>query len=108
MPFSLLHAFLTTSCLSHYSSHHAFLTTPLPSLASDHSPLSNGHSLPRVCSKRCNVVEALEHPWLAQLHDPTAEPFAPGPFEFEFEEEQLTEQTIRELVFEEARHYHPA
>jgi hypothetical protein len=26
-----------------------------------------------------------------------------GPFEFDFEEEQLTEQTIRELVFEEAR-----
>lgn len=30
-----------------------------------------------------------------------------GPFEFDFEEEQLTEPIIRELVFEEARVYHP-
>lgn len=28
--------------------------------------------------KRCNVVEALKHPWLAQLHDEAAEPSAPG------------------------------
>ena len=28
--------------------------------------------------KRCTVVEALKHPWLAQLHDEAAEPFAPG------------------------------
>ena len=48
-------------------------------------------------------MEALKHPWLAQLHDEAAEPFAPGPFEFDFEEEQLTEPIIRELVFEEAR-----
>lgn len=30
-------------------------------------------------------------------------PCTPGPFEFEFEEEQLTEQTIREMVFDEAK-----
>ncbi len=28
--------------------------------------------------KRCTVVEALNHPWLAQLHDEAAEPAAPG------------------------------
>jgi mitogen-activated protein kinase 1/3 len=28
--------------------------------------------------KRCTVVEALKHPWLAQLHDEGAEPSAPG------------------------------
>jgi len=28
--------------------------------------------------KRCTVFDALKHPWLAQLHDETAEPFAPG------------------------------
>lgn len=57
--------------------------------------------------KRIDVVQALKHPWLAQLHDEAAEPSAPGPFEFDFEEEQLTEATIRELVFEEAKLYHP-
>ncbi len=36
--------------------------------------------------KRINVIDALKHPWLAQLHDPAAEPSAPSTFEFEFEE----------------------
>lgn len=30
-----------------------------------------------------------------------------GEFEFDFEEAQLTEQTVRELVYEEVQHYHP-
>ena len=29
-----------------------------------------------------------------------------GEFEFDFEEAQLTEQTVRELVWEEMSHYH--
>lgn len=28
--------------------------------------------------KRISVVDALKHPWLAQLHDEAAEPCAPG------------------------------
>lgn len=28
--------------------------------------------------KRITVVDALKHPWLAQLHDEAAEPCAPG------------------------------
>jgi mitogen-activated protein kinase 1/3 len=28
--------------------------------------------------KRIDVNAALKHPWLAQLHDETAEPVAPG------------------------------
>ena len=57
--------------------------------------------------KRIDVVQALKHPWLAQLHDESAEPSAPGPFEFDFEDEQLNEAMVRELVFEEAKIYHP-
>lgn len=57
--------------------------------------------------KRITVEQALKHPWLAQLHDEAAEPAAPGPFEFDFEEAQLTEQAVRDLVYEEMRYYHP-
>lgn len=28
--------------------------------------------------RRISVVDALKHPWLAQLHDDTVEPSAPG------------------------------
>ena len=31
----------------------------------------------------------------------------PGPFEFDFEEAQLTEQSIRDLVYAEVQYYHP-
>jgi hypothetical protein len=30
-----------------------------------------------------------------------------APFELEFEESQLTEQNVRDLVWEEMRYYHP-
>jgi hypothetical protein len=30
-----------------------------------------------------------------------------GPFELDFEESQLTEQQVRDLVWEEMRFYHP-
>jgi hypothetical protein len=32
---------------------------------------------------------------------------AAAPFEFDFEEAQLTEQNVRDLVYEEMRFYHP-
>lgn len=32
---------------------------------------------------------------------------ASAPFEFDFEEAQLTEQNVRDLVFEEMLYYHP-
>lgn len=57
--------------------------------------------------KRITVEQALKHPWLAQLHDEAAEPAAPGAFEFDFEEAQLTEQTVRDLVYSEMKYYHP-
>lgn len=32
--------------------------------------------------KRITVIEALKHPWLAQLHDEGAEPTAPGAWQY--------------------------
>eukprot|EP00879_Flechtneria_rotunda_P007694 GHRR01008067.1.p1 GENE.GHRR01008067.1~~GHRR01008067.1.p1 ORF type:complete len:379 (+),score=122.05 GHRR01008067.1:170-1306(+) len=57
--------------------------------------------------KRIDVQAALKHPWLAQLHDDSAEPSAPAAFEFDFEETQLTEQNVRDLVYAEMKYYHP-
>jgi len=53
--------------------------------------------------KRINVVMALAHPYLSELHDPAEEPIAPEPFNFEFEKNSnLTEQAFRELIYQEA------
>ncbi|KAL2619847.1 hypothetical protein R1flu_000052 [Riccia fluitans] len=57
--------------------------------------------------KRVTVTEALEHPYLSMLHDATVEPSAPAPFEFDFEEEDLKEDALRDKVWNEMLYYHP-
>ncbi|KAK3284419.1 Mitogen-activated protein kinase 4b [Cymbomonas tetramitiformis] len=57
--------------------------------------------------KRITVEQALEHPYLASLHDVSDEPCCSDPFVFEFEGENLSEELIRELVYQEAMQLHP-
>lgn len=57
--------------------------------------------------KRITVHEALEHPYLSMLHDASVEPSAPAPFEFDFEDEDLKEDALRERVWNEMLFYHP-
>ena len=58
--------------------------------------------------RRITVEEALAHPYLASLHDPTVEPASeePTPFEFDFEDEELRENDLRRKVWEEMMCFH--
>ena len=56
--------------------------------------------------KRITVGEALAHPYLAALHDPTDEPEAPGVFDFEFERVPMTKQLLKEWVYRECLAFH--
>eukprot|EP01025_Chloroclados_australasicus_P012256 TRINITY_DN15619_c0_g1_i1.p4 TRINITY_DN15619_c0_g1~~TRINITY_DN15619_c0_g1_i1.p4 ORF type:complete len:175 (-),score=25.40 TRINITY_DN15619_c0_g1_i1:289-813(-) len=51
--------------------------------------------------KRISVEQALKHPYLAPLHDPSNEANAPGPFEVGFDEVKLDESQVRSLVWNE-------
>lgn len=53
-------------------------------------------------SKRITAEEALAHPYLAQMHDPTDEPSCQSPFMVDFDEQSLSEDDIRELIYEQA------
>lgn len=58
---------------------------------------------------RIDVNAALEHPWLAQLHDCTAEPVHPQPIVFGFEDENLTGEQVRQRLYKEIQtHYQSA
>eukprot|EP00762_Andalucia_godoyi_P008249 ANDGO_02996.mRNA.1 Extracellular signal-regulated kinase 1 len=57
--------------------------------------------------KRITVEEALAHPYLAALHDPTDEPVHGQPFSFEFDKADMTESELREALWLEASSYHP-
>ncbi|KAH0942866.1 hypothetical protein HID58_002503 [Brassica napus] len=59
-------------------------------------------------SKRISVVEALQHPYMAPLYDPNANPPAQVPIDLDVDEdEDLGAEMIRELMWEEMVHYHP-
>ncbi|KAF9597883.1 hypothetical protein IFM89_022095 [Coptis chinensis] len=58
-------------------------------------------------NQRITVEEALDHPYLARLHDIADEPVCPEPFSFEFEQQVLTEEQIKEMIYREALEYNP-
>mmetsp|Transcript_17784 Transcript_17784/g.36903 ORF Transcript_17784/g.36903 Transcript_17784/m.36903 type:complete len:167 (+) Transcript_17784:842-1342(+) len=58
-------------------------------------------------SKRISVEDALEHPYLASLHDPDDEPTCQKEFHFEYETATLTKEDLRALIYEEMLMYHP-
>lgn len=67
--------------------------------------------------KRITVEEALRHPYLKLLHDPSDEPSSEAPFSFEFEnlasedglplEGEELKQTLKALLWDEIAEYHP-
>ena len=57
--------------------------------------------------KRITVEDALAHPYLASLHDPSDEPLAHAEFSFDFERMPLTKQALRELLTAEMLCFHP-
>jgi serine/threonine protein kinase len=57
--------------------------------------------------KRLNAEQALSHPYMAELHDPEDELKCEVEFEFNYKtKDNLTEASIREMVFHETKEYH--
>lgn len=57
-------------------------------------------------SKRISVTEALQHPYMSALYDPSANPPAQVPLDLDIDED-LGENMIRELMWQEMLYYHP-
>lgn len=53
------------------------------------------------------VDEALAHPYLARLHDEADEPVCPEPFSFDFEQQSLGEEQIKDMIYQEALALNP-
>ncbi|XP_027908775.1 mitogen-activated protein kinase 3 isoform X1 [Vigna unguiculata] len=58
-------------------------------------------------TKRITVEEALAHPYLEKLHDVADEPICMEPFSFEFEQQPLDEEQIKEMIYREALALNP-
>ncbi|CAM8935920.1 unnamed protein product [Rhodiola kirilowii] len=57
-------------------------------------------------TKRIGVTEALQHPYMAGLYDPNNNPPAQVPDDLDIDED-MEEETIRDLMWDEMLHYHP-
>lgn len=58
-------------------------------------------------TKRITVGQGLSHPYLSALHEPADEPVAPAPFNFDFENHDMTPEAYRELIYQEVIAFHP-
>eukprot|EP01006_Ploeotia_vitrea_P035679 TRINITY_DN65922_c5_g1_i1.p1 TRINITY_DN65922_c5_g1~~TRINITY_DN65922_c5_g1_i1.p1 ORF type:complete len:161 (-),score=18.53 TRINITY_DN65922_c5_g1_i1:44-526(-) len=58
-------------------------------------------------SKRMTAEEALSHPYLAQLHDPSDEPASDKTFQWEYDSKELKEPELRGLLWDEIIKFHP-
>ncbi|KAE8673900.1 Mitogen-activated protein kinase 6 [Hibiscus syriacus] len=56
---------------------------------------------------RITVEDALAHPYLSKLHNRWDEPVCMNPFSFEFERNALTEEQIKESIYQEALAFNP-
>lgn len=53
------------------------------------------------------VEEALAHAYLANLHDVADEPVCPEVFSFDFEQQLLEEEQIKDMIYKEALALNP-
>ena len=51
--------------------------------------------------KRSSAAELLKHPYLESMHDPDDEPEAPATLSWEFEQEELSEEQLRDIIWSE-------
>ncbi|CAN1249430.1 Mitogen-activated protein kinase 3 [Linum perenne] len=58
-------------------------------------------------AKRITVEEALAHPYLERLHDIADEPVCQESFSFDFEQQALSEEQMKEMIYREALSFNP-
>ncbi|KAK8488793.1 hypothetical protein V6N13_138485 [Hibiscus sabdariffa] len=58
-------------------------------------------------TRRITVEEALAHPYLERLHDIADEPVCPVPFNFDFEQQPLGEEQMKDMIYKEALALNP-
>ena len=59
-------------------------------------------------TKRITIAEALEHPFLAEFHDPEDEPVTDklDTYDFDFEYYELSTEQLKDLLYDEIMLYH--
>lgn len=57
--------------------------------------------------KRYTVEQCLAHPYFEGLHNPEEEPITTRPFDWSFDDVELTKENLQNMVYEESLFFHP-
>ncbi|KZV35127.1 hypothetical protein F511_20220 [Dorcoceras hygrometricum] len=57
--------------------------------------------------RRITVEDALAHPYMESLHDINDEPICSNPFNDDFEQKELSDEQIKEMIYQESLAYNP-
>lgn len=58
-------------------------------------------------NKRYTVEQCIAHPYFEGLHNPEEEPISNTPFDWKFDDIELTKENIQLMIYEEALKFHP-
>lgn len=57
-------------------------------------------------NKRYTIEQCISHPYFETLHIPEEEPIASSPFDWKFDEIELTKDTLQTMIYEESLSFH--
>jgi len=58
-------------------------------------------------NKRYTIEQCISHPYFEGLHNPEEEPICEEPFDWTFDEVELTKENLQNMIYEEALKFHP-
>ena len=57
-------------------------------------------------NKRYTIEQCIAHPYFEGLHNPEEEPIASTPFDWKFDDLELTKENIQSMIYDEALRFH--
>ncbi len=56
--------------------------------------------------KRYTVEQCISHPYFEGLHNPEEEPISDSPFDWSFDDIELTKDNLQSMIYEESLNFH--
>jgi len=58
-------------------------------------------------NKRFTVEQCIEHPYFEGLHNADEEPISDNPFDWKFDDMEITKENIQSMIYDESLQFHP-
>ena len=58
-------------------------------------------------NKRYTIEQCISHPYFETLHNPEEEPISENPFDWRFDDIELTKENLQSIIYDESTNFHP-